>query len=58
MSDSDFITLVRDMRLWQRTYFSNTRDYSALRTCRDFEKRVDAELRRREEGKPAQGKLI
>lgn len=59
MSDNDFIALVCDMRMWQRAYFNNGRDYSALRICRELEKKVDTEMRHRAEvAKPSQGKLI
>ena len=44
MSDKDFIDLVRKMRGAQTFYFK-TRSLGDLRSARDYERRVDSELK-------------
>ena len=46
MSDKDFVNLVRAMRNAQTIYF-RTKNWSDLRYARDYEQRVDNELRTR-----------
>lgn len=58
MSDKDFIDLVRKMRGAQTFYFKS-RSLGDLRSARDFERRVDAELKiRAATGRPKQAALI
>ena len=58
MSDKDFFDLVRAMRNAQTIYF-RSKNWSDLRYARDYEQRVDIELRIRAEGKrPQQGVLL
>lgn len=46
MSDKEFVNLVRAMRNAQTIYF-RSKNWSDLRYARDFEQRVDLELRTR-----------
>ena len=58
MSDKDFVDLVRAMRNAQTIYF-RSKNWSDLRYARDYEQRVDIELRiRAEEKRPRQGVLL
>jgi len=58
VSDKEFVDLVRAMRNAQ-TIFFRSKDWSDLRYARDYEQRVDNELRIRAEGKrPRQGVLL
>lgn len=58
MSDKNFVDLVRKMRAAQTFYFK-TRAVYDLRCARDYERKVDAELRIRfEADRPRQGALI
>lgn len=58
MSDKDFFDLVRAMRNAQTIYF-RSKNWSDLRYARDYEQRVDIELRiRAEEKRPRQGVLL
>ena len=58
MSDKEFVNLVRAMRNAQTIYF-RSKNWSDLRYARDYEQRVDIELRIRAEGKrPRQGVLL
>ena len=58
MSDTDFVDLVRAMRNAQTIYF-RSKNWSDLRYARDYEQRVDIELRiRAEEKRPRQGVLL
>lgn len=58
MSDKDFIYLVRKMRGAQTFYFK-TRSLGDLRSVRDYERKVDDELKLRAEAdRPKQAALI
>lgn len=58
MSDKDFVALVQAMRNAQATYF-RSHYLSDLRYARDFERRVDKELRTRAEAdRPQQRTLL
>ena len=58
MSDKDFIDLVRKMRGAQKFYFK-TRSLGDLRSARDYERKVDDELKiRTEADRPKQAALI
>lgn len=58
MSDKDFFDMVRAMRNAQTTYF-RSKNWSDLRYARDYEQRVDNELRiRAEADRPKQAALI
>ena len=47
MTEPEFTDLVARMRAKQVLYFKN-RDSGTLRECKDYEKRVDAEVFRRQ----------
>lgn len=58
MSDKEFVDLVRTMRNAQTIYF-RSKNWSDLRYARDYEQRVDNELRiRAEADRPKQAALI
>ena len=58
MSDKDFIDLVRKMRASQTFYFK-TRSILDLRCARDYERKVDVELRARAQAEaPQQAALL
>lgn len=58
MSDKEFVDLVRKMRGAQTFYFK-TRSILDLRCARDYERKVDVELRiRAEADRPKQAALI
>jgi len=58
VSDKEFVDLVRKMRGAQTFYFK-TRSILDLRCARDYERKVDVELRTRAQAEaPQQGALL
>lgn len=57
ISDKDFEALVRTMRKAQKIYF-RSKNWTDLRCARDYEDRVDRELRIRADARQTQGKLL